>query len=71
MVSFNSKTCTDGTNEFPNSMLSLKRKKIHRKSFGQIGVKYLLSDNDFSLFSYNDYLGKECFQGGKTDTRGS
>ena len=36
--------------------------------FCQMRVKYLLSDNAFSLFFCNDYLGKECFQGGKSDT---
>lgn len=36
------------------SMLLLKRKKHIEKSFGQIGVKYLLFDNDFSLFSCNN-----------------
>lgn len=70
VVSINSKTCKDGTIQFPTSMSSLRRKKIW-KNCGQIGVKGLLSDNDAILFSYNNSLGKECFHGGKTDTRGS
>lgn len=32
----------------------VEEKKIYRKSFGQTGIKYLLSDNDFSLFSCNN-----------------
>lgn len=46
----------------------IKKNKIHRKSFGQIGVKYLLPDDDFNLFSHNNFLGERVFSGGKTDT---
>lgn len=50
---FNSETCTDYTREkwLSDFYAFIKEKKIHRKSFGQIGVKYLLLDNDFNLFS--------------------
>lgn len=73
MVSFNSETCPDyKRNESLISMFSLKRKKYIEKSFGQIGVKYLLPNNDFNLFSHNNSLGKECFQEEKlTHSQGS
>lgn len=56
------------TSQSPISMLfSLKRKTISRgKSSGQI-VQCLSSGNSF-LSSYNNYLGKECLRGGKTET---
>lgn len=47
----------------------IKEKNLYRKSFGQTGVKYLLSGNDFSRFSWNDW--DKCFQGGKADTQSS
>lgn len=63
VVSFNSETpWLQEKNESLISMLWLKRKKYIEKSFGQIGVKYLLPKNDFNLFSHNNSLGKECFQ---------
>lgn len=68
VVPFNSKLCTDRTREkWISNFYAFIKKCMSRKSFGLIGVKCLLSD-DFSLSSYNNYLGKECLQGGKTDT---
>lgn len=69
VVSVNSK-CALAAQDKPISnfyAFSLKRKTISRgKSSGQI-VQCLSSGNSF-LSSYNNYLGKECLRGGKTET---